>query len=601
MNPILAAALEYVRRGWSVIPVKPGAKKPLVAWAEYSERRATEQEVEAWWRQYPDANVGIVTGRISNLVVVDVDTYRGGDPQKIFDDTPCGMVSQTGSGGFHLFYEYPDDVDNVGNQVRDDGIDVRRDGGYVVAAPSAHANGELYQWKLQGGLVPPPTWTYQRKVGLAHTNHGNSESWITELLASRMRRGEGRNNAVAKRAGYLASKSTPEDVAAGIIATWNNNNVDPLPAGELRHTVSSVYRTASKRLMATPARAIERIETEEKPPSVVDKRFPLLNLSGYMLKFGNEHVQWMVDDWFPDETIAFMVAPPGHYKTWLLLDLAVSISSGAPFLGQFPVRKTGPVIIIQQEDHHGQLVERLATIAYSRFNLGERASQDDSFEAELPPDMPIYFHPDRSLRFDNPEIVDAFSRQIAAIKPALVIIDPLYSVGGTDDYLAKTAENMFILKPLRDKYGCSFLVSHHAKKGATSGREGIWGSQFLNAFLETGWQIRSAEEPMAIKMNRHFKVKGAMPLVQLNFDINTQGAGAKYDVSVSAADQQGENDNESAILTAIGSKAGLRAADIAKQLNVHRSTISRALKKLEKKGKVRQTLDHSWELSAPHF
>ena len=600
MNPILAAAKDYLGRGWSVIPIVPGAKKPLIPWAEFQKRHATDAELDAWWAKYPDANVGIVTGRISGLVVVDIDVDRGGNPETVYKDTPSGMVAQTGSGGYHLFYSYPSDAPSVGNQVRDDGIDVRGDGGYVVAAPSTHSSGQLYQWKLQGGLVTPPKWTYKPKESSLQKSPDGSEGWITTIMQTRMGEGDGRNNAVARLAGYFAGKGIPKDVASGVINTWNMRNLEPLGLGEINQTIDSVYRTASRRLVEIPE------ATDLQPANIPherlsDPKFPLMALSNYMLKFGDEQVKWLIEDWFPDETIAFMVAPPGHYKTWLLLDLAVAVSGGKPFLGDYKVEKTGPVIIIQQEDHHGQLVERLATIIHSRYPMGDGSPNiNDEFNAGLPPDLPIYFHPDRMLRFDKPEVVTAFAKQIAALKPALVIIDPLYSVGGTDDYLAKTAENMFVLKQMRDRFGCSFLVSHHAKKGATGGREGMWGSQFLNAFLETGWQIRSDEGEMSIKLQRHFKVKGAMAPLKLEFDINTHGVGARYGVDISKV-EAGTNDKTENLILGVLKKRPLKAAEIAKELKVHRSTISRALKKMEQKNKIRQILDGSWEVESPQF
>jgi hypothetical protein len=78
-HPCRKAALEYLVRGWSGIPIEGngGRKKPLVKWQEFQERLATPEEVAGWWKKWPDANVGIVTGAISNLVVVDTDGPEG--------------------------------------------------------------------------------------------------------------------------------------------------------------------------------------------------------------------------------------------------------------------------------------------------------------------------------------------------------------------------------------------------------------------------------------------------------------------------------------------------------------------------------------------
>jgi hypothetical protein len=107
---LLQAALAYRRRGYSVIPLKPRGKSPLIRWREFQERLATEQEIRGWWRTWPEANVGIVTGRVSNLVVVDVDPERGGNVDEVLKKYPTDCVVQTGGGGYHLYYRYPDDA-----------------------------------------------------------------------------------------------------------------------------------------------------------------------------------------------------------------------------------------------------------------------------------------------------------------------------------------------------------------------------------------------------------------------------------------------------------------------------------------------------------
>ncbi len=61
------AALEYLNQGFSVIPVKRDKKPYLMTWLEYQEKLPTENSVKKWWSTWPDANIGIVTGKISNI------------------------------------------------------------------------------------------------------------------------------------------------------------------------------------------------------------------------------------------------------------------------------------------------------------------------------------------------------------------------------------------------------------------------------------------------------------------------------------------------------------------------------------------------------
>ena len=80
---IMDSALEYCKMGFSVIPVKPGGKKPLVKWEPYQSEKASEDQIRAWWKKIPSANVAIVTGAISGMDVVDIDSATG---LELFED-----------------------------------------------------------------------------------------------------------------------------------------------------------------------------------------------------------------------------------------------------------------------------------------------------------------------------------------------------------------------------------------------------------------------------------------------------------------------------------------------------------------------------------
>ena len=69
----LESALEYLDRGWSIIPIKPEAKRPAIKWLDFQSRLPTEDEVTDWWTKYPDYDIAIITGSISGVVVVDCD------------------------------------------------------------------------------------------------------------------------------------------------------------------------------------------------------------------------------------------------------------------------------------------------------------------------------------------------------------------------------------------------------------------------------------------------------------------------------------------------------------------------------------------------
>ena len=76
-SPIAHAAVRYLARGWSVLPLRCGDKRPLIRWDTLQQARTDAATLARWFAHWPDANIGVVTGEISNLVVLDVDPNHG--------------------------------------------------------------------------------------------------------------------------------------------------------------------------------------------------------------------------------------------------------------------------------------------------------------------------------------------------------------------------------------------------------------------------------------------------------------------------------------------------------------------------------------------
>lgn len=149
MSDVLTATLSYQKRGLSVIPIQSCEKKPLVPWEPSQSRPATEDEISSRWSKWPDANIGIVTGAISGFVVIDLDSAEAKDKLKelfpAFDLTKVPR-SRT-SKGWQLFFKHQGV--NIANRAGvTPGLEVRGDGGYVVAPPSIHPTGKVYKWNV---------------------------------------------------------------------------------------------------------------------------------------------------------------------------------------------------------------------------------------------------------------------------------------------------------------------------------------------------------------------------------------------------------------------------------------------------------------------
>lgn len=177
--PMLAGALGYVAREFSVIPIhepmvngcscakgptcgSPG-KHPRIDWRLYQARRATAEEVRNWWTRWPTANIGVVTGMVSGIAVLDVDPRNGGFDtlaeldargQVMPDDNP---LVETGSRGLHHYFALDATLPKAAPY---QGIELQADGALVVPPPSLHRSGRRYRWLrgLDAPWEPVPPW-----------------------------------------------------------------------------------------------------------------------------------------------------------------------------------------------------------------------------------------------------------------------------------------------------------------------------------------------------------------------------------------------------------------------------------------------------------
>ena len=179
------AAVAASRRGWSVVPLfgttdgrchcgradcPSAGKHPRVRWERYQGARPAESTVRRWWQRWPDANVGVVTGSVSGLVVVDVDPRHGGDATLADLEAREGRLPPTveafsGGGGLHLYLRHPGAA--VPSGQLGPGLDVKADGGLVVAPPSRHPSGHRYEWEPgaspdEVAPAPVPAWVVDR-------------------------------------------------------------------------------------------------------------------------------------------------------------------------------------------------------------------------------------------------------------------------------------------------------------------------------------------------------------------------------------------------------------------------------------------------------
>ncbi|MDB5294393.1 MAG: Bifunctional primase/polymerase [Phycisphaerales bacterium] len=168
-DTMLSHALAYAARGWRVLPLRPRTKHTFAGIGSH-DATTDPAKLAEWWARWPDANVGLATGTASNLAVVDQDVDPAATPPKngpaewarLTAGRPIGTAAVgTGRGGLQLYFL------DAGRGCRNSqgrlapGIDTRGEGGYVVAPPSIHPNGQRYDWAATPDEIPLaelPAW-----------------------------------------------------------------------------------------------------------------------------------------------------------------------------------------------------------------------------------------------------------------------------------------------------------------------------------------------------------------------------------------------------------------------------------------------------------
>jgi hypothetical protein len=274
----LTQALAYASLGWHVFPVHSWtgdactcgnsdcanpAKHPIWLLAPNGFKNATTDEatIKAWWTKAPFANIGIATGNVSDLLAVDVDPKHDGWEglrallERLGEPFPPTVEAITGGEGRHFLFRMPDaDIRNSSSKLGA-GLDVRANGGYIVAAPSLHRSGKRYQWtsdeatlehapyKLVRELTEPERRARREATPTAFTPRA---AWTCGSISE-----GGRNDTLFRRAAAMRGAGASEDEIFNALHDLNSACVPPLAVRELSKIAASAatYSTNGRRLM----------------------------------------------------------------------------------------------------------------------------------------------------------------------------------------------------------------------------------------------------------------------------------------------------------------------------------------------------------------
>jgi hypothetical protein len=434
--------------------------------------------IASWWTRWPDANIGIATGRVSSLVVLDVDPRHGGDDSLDVligqhGHLPDTVEVLTGGNGRHIYFAH-EGVDGVGNSSSKlgPGLDIKTDGGFVVAPPSLHSSGQRYEWEVSShpnDKVPlqPPPWLVD---ALSETSGGSPSSDgadrgsdsvdPAEVLAG-FPEGE-RDDRIYRYACSLRARDTPRSEAEVLVLSAAAACSPPFPIPQAMAKLNAAWKF--------PA-GVESADEEAPPKRLVVVR--------------------SVADWFDDppqpvEPIVTGLLLPGDQvvvggargaaKTWFAMGTALQLARGEGLvLGRFSVVRPVKVLYC-----HGELPDDHSTFARWERLEGEGDIPDTLLETysrwriHMVKERETFRDKETQTTYTTERtsaVIDAeFIEELQTIQPDVVVLDP-YAVFYTGQEIDNTQIEAAVSKltALTDELGITWIIIHHfsqARQGA---------------------------------------------------------------------------------------------------------------------------------------
>lgn len=475
-------ALYYAQLGWRVFPChtpgtesgcscregkkceSPGKHPRINKWQ--IDATISQAQITEWWGKWPEANIGILTGPESGLIVVDVDAGKGGletlldltANDFIIPDCPTVM---TGGGGRHFYLAHPgfpvqgDNTGKVGI-----GIDVKADGGFVVAPNSYHFSGNTYTWeessKPRRNIKLPlaPYWLLECLIDKPNGHNENAGEPINVTEVGLISEGK-RNATLTSLAGYLRRKGfSADEIAPALLAVNQQRCVPPL----------------SEREVMIISESMEHYKPSDNIGSTAD-RFQIINAAEAFETI--EPMRWVVKDLIPEVGVGMVVGEPGSKKTYSMIDLAVCVAKGFEWLGHETTKS--PVIYVDEESGKGRALRRLRAIM-----AGHLIERNES------PAVGIL-----NQTLVDPRKEDDLSMLSMTVKhfgAKLVIIDALADImAGADENSVKDVQPIMIrLRQFAEDNHVAVLLVHH------TGKSGVYrGSSALKAAVDLLLLVRS--------------------------------------------------------------------------------------------------------------
>jgi len=443
------AALAYARHGLAVFPLQPRAKRPVPGSHGVHDASRDEAIIEKWWTDEPNANIGIACGRPSGVVVFDVDGEMGAESLAALNlALPLTPAVSTGR-GTHIYFQLPSEP--LGNRAgMSPGLDFRADGGYVVAPPSIHPDGHLYEWAVDY-TVP------FAKIPAEILEMAQRSVSVSQTLEGPIPKGK-RNDTAFRQASAMRRLGMDEETI--FTALRADKRYDP-PLSDFE--LGRIAKNAARYEPDATVEGNEKFQARIKAKAAAQQPTPASELDPdyvpgtRMSDVQREHTRWLWYPYFPAGKLVILDGDPGLGKSTLLLDLAARWSRGMPNPDK-SMNQWGQefnTVVISVEDSLGETIQprlhaqgadmgRIVAIEDIRPTPGEE------FGVEIVKHMPY------------------IRRTIEQEQARFMIVDPLMAVlDETVDTHRDQAIRSQVMAPLRklaEETGCTIAFVRHFNK-----------------------------------------------------------------------------------------------------------------------------------------
>lgn len=462
--PLLDAALGYAELGWTVF--KLNGKRPATS-NGFKDATADPHRIRATFRGSRRANLGIATGE-AKLLIVDVDPRHGGDESLRALEQENGALPQTvrartGGGGEHIYFKNPGDVGSSAGRLGR-GLDVRGNGGYVVAPPSVHKSGRRYSWINPPGdfeVADPPAWLLtlcvkgvtERDSEWEPSGREPSPEVLALLEDGDWAIGEQRECALRVTRALLNEGRGTEDIVDQVFDALERSNQEPSEPwtrGDVEKLVADLAGSDPPSL---------RLKEQSKGDAAA--RFEMRSLRDAKV-VAAKPIDWVVPDLVAAGEKIVIAGPPKSFKTWFALHLCRAVALGEAVLGEEAWKASGPqsVIYVQEEGNPQRWAKRLV----STFD------DDDS--------APFYYVHRPGLSLLNNEHLEELSTQAIERHARLILLDPYQRVtpGVKENDASDSGPAWDAIHELARSTGAAVVVVHHSRKDTGPTMDAIRGT-----------------------------------------------------------------------------------------------------------------------------